>query len=87
MWAKVKAFCLHSATMAVTYVLGAVGLFFEFVDAVSNVSGSPDFANWMSQALKGDTVLLGRVMIGISILVAIARLRTILWYHKPDEDH
>lgn len=87
MWEKVKAFCLHSSTMAVSYVVGAIGVFFQLVDATSYIYNSDDFKNWMTASLGGDPVLLGRVMLVISALVALARLRSILgWGVKREKD-
>jgi len=87
MWQKLKAFCLHSVTMAVTYVLGAIGVFFQLIDAISYIYNGPDFRDWVSAAIGGDPILFGRIMLGISILVGIARLRSIMgWGVKKDED-
>jgi hypothetical protein len=87
MWEKVKAFCLNSATMAVSYAVAAIGVVFQLIDATSYIYNSDDFKNWITAALGGDPVLLGRVMLAIAGLVALARLRGILgWGVKKDED-
>ena len=73
--------------MAVSYAVAAIGVFFQLVDATSYIYNSDDFRSWLTSALGGDPVLLGRVMLGIAGLVAVARLRSILgWGMKKDED-
>ena len=86
MWQKIKAFCLHSVTMAVSYCLAAIGIFFQLIDGISYIYNGPDFTNWVSAAVGGDTVLLGRIMLGISVLVAVARLRSIMGWGVKKED-
>ena len=88
MWLKIKAFCLHSATMALTYFMAVIGLFFQVVDATGSIYNSDDFRAWVSSAVGGDMVLVGRVMLVTSALVALARLRGIMGWgsRKPDDE-
>jgi len=72
--------------MALSYILAAIGVLFQLVDATSYIYNSQDFRDSLSMALGGDPVLLGRVMLGISALVALARLRSILGWGVKKED-
>jgi len=72
--------------MAVSYGVAAIGIVFQLIDATSSIYNSDDFRNWLTAALGGDPKLLGRVMLAIAGLVALARLRSILgWGVNTDQ--
>lgn len=76
MWKKAKAFCLHSATIAWSYVLLAVGGLLQVIDASADIFGDPTLKDTISAAL-GDAKMTGRIILGISIVNIIARLRSL----------
>jgi len=78
MWARVKAFCLHSCTVAVSYVVAAIGIVLQFIDTLGLIVGDDNFKAELREALSTYPQILGWIMIGISVVVFIARLRSIL---------
>jgi len=76
MWDKLKAFCLHSLTVAWGYCLAFVGVTMQSLDAVADALGDPNLKDQISASI-GDAKMAGRVLLGISIVTIIARLRSI----------
>ena len=76
MFAKVKAFCLNSLTIAWSYLLAAFGLMLQLVDAAGDILGDPAIKDQVSVAV-GDPAWAGRVLLAISIITLAARLRSI----------
>ena len=76
MWCKVKAFCLHSLTVAWGYCLAFVGVTMQGIDTVADALGDPNLKDQISASI-GDARMTGRVLLGISIVTIAARLRTI----------
>jgi hypothetical protein len=76
MWSKLKAFCLHSATIAWSYVLLAVGGVLQAIDAAGDMLGDPGLKDQITAAI-GDARTVGRILLGISIVNIIARLRSL----------
>jgi hypothetical protein len=76
MFAKVKVFCLHSLTIAWGYVLAIVGSAMSIVDSIGDVLGDPGLKDQVSAAI-GDTRIAGRVLLCISIVTILARLRSL----------
>jgi hypothetical protein len=76
MWCKVKAFCLHSLTVAWGYSLAFVGVMMQGIDTVADALGDPNLKDQISASI-GDARTTGRVLLGISIVTIAARLRTI----------
>jgi len=74
MWAKVKASCLHSLTMAWGYCLAIVGAAMQGVDMLADALGDPNLRDQVSAAV-GDTRIVGRILLGVSIITIVARLR------------
>ena len=75
MWTRIKASCLHSLTMAWGYCLAIVGAAMQGVDMLADVLGDPNLRDQVSAAV-GDTKIVGRILLGVSIITIIARLRT-----------
>jgi hypothetical protein len=75
-WEKVKAFCLYSATIAWSYFLAFVGFAMQFVDASADIFNDPSFKDTV-HGLVGDSRTFGQILLGISIINIIARLRTL----------
>jgi len=76
MFAKAKAFCLHSLTIAWGYVLALVGGAMSVVDSIGDALGDPSLKDQVSTAI-GDARIAGRVLLGISIITILARLRSL----------
>jgi hypothetical protein len=76
MFAKLKAFCLNSLTVAWGYLLALLGLMLQLVDAAGDVLGDPAIKDQISVAV-GDPAWAGRVLLAISIITLAARLRSI----------
>ena len=76
MLAKIKAFCLHSLTIAWSYVLALVGGAMSVIDNIGDALGDPNLKEQVSAAI-GDTRIAGRVLLGISIITILARLRSL----------
>jgi hypothetical protein len=76
MWAQVKAGCLNSLTVAWSYCLAIAGTVMQAIDTISDALGDPNLRDQMSAAI-GDTKTVGRILLGVSIVTIIARLRSI----------
>lgn len=76
-FAKLRAWCLHSATIAWSYCLGIFGALAIVIDEAADLSGDPVLRDEISVAI-GDPRTTGRVLLAISLVTIIARLRT-LW--------
>jgi len=75
MWAKLKTACLHSLTIAWGYVLALVGGVMSLIDGVSDALGDPNLKEQISAAV-GDAKATGRILLVISIVTILARLRS-----------
>lgn len=76
LWARLKASCLHSLTIAWGYLLAAFGLLLQGADATADAFGDPSLKEQLAQAI-GDTRTVGRIMVGISVVTILARLRSL----------
>ena len=76
MLAKIKASCLHSLTIAWSYVLALVGGAMSVIDNIGDALGDPNLKDQVSAAI-GDTRIAARVLLGISIITILARLRSL----------
>jgi hypothetical protein len=76
MWARIKGCCLHSLTVAWGYCLAIAGAFMQAVDTVSDALGDPNLRDQISAAI-GDAKIVGRILLGISVMTIIARLRSL----------
>jgi len=76
MWARIKAGCLHSLTMAWGYCLACVGAVMQAIDTIADALGDPNLRDQISAAI-GDAKTVGRILLAVSIVTIIARLRSI----------
>ena len=76
MLVKAKAFCLNSLTIAWSYLLAVVGAVFQLLDALADAFGDPNLKDQLAAAI-GDTKTFGRILLGISIITILARLRSL----------
>jgi hypothetical protein len=72
MWVRLKALCRHSLTIAWSYCL-AIAM--QGLDALADAFGDPNLKDQISAAV-GDTKTVGRILLGVSVITLIARLRT-----------
>ena len=76
MWNRIKSTCLHSLTIAWGYVLAIAGGVMSMIDNIGDTLGDPGLKDQISAAI-GDAKLAGRVLLGISIVTILARLRSL----------
>ncbi len=76
MFAKLKAACLHSLTIAWGYVLALTGGVMTAIDNIGEALGDPNLRDQINSAI-GDTKVAGRILLGISIITILARLRSL----------
>jgi hypothetical protein len=76
MWTRIKACCLNSLTIAWGYCLAFTGAVMQAIDSVADALGDPALSDQISAAI-GDTKTVGRILLGVSILTVIARLRSL----------
>jgi len=76
MFAKIKAFCLHSLTIAWGYLLALVGGAMSVVDNMADALGDPNLKDQISVAI-GDAKTTGRILLAISVVTILARLRSL----------
>ncbi|MGY3234820.1 hypothetical protein ACVMAJ_001710 [Bradyrhizobium sp. USDA 4448] len=76
MLAKVKAVCLHSTTIAWSYCIALAGALASIIDDLADALGEPGLKDQISAAV-GDVKVTGRIMLAISVVTIIARLRTL----------
>ncbi len=76
MWARIKACCLNSLTMAWGYCLAMAGAAMQGLDSISDALGDPNLKDQISASI-GDARTAGRVLLGISVVTMIARMRSL----------
>ena len=76
MLGKLKAICLHSLTVAWGYVLAVTGGAMTAIDNIGEALGDPNLRDQINNAI-GDTRVAGRILLGISIITILARLRSL----------
>jgi hypothetical protein len=76
MWLRVKQFCLNSLTIAWGYFLALSGIVLQVVDNTADAFGDPSLKDQISAAI-GDPTTAGRILLGISVVTIIARLRSL----------
>jgi len=76
MFGRLKAICLHSLTIAWGYVLAITGGVMAAIDNIGDALGDPNLKDQINNAI-GDTRMAGRVLLGISIITILARLRSL----------
>jgi hypothetical protein len=80
MAARIKAFCLHSLTVAWGYLLASVGGMMAIVDNIGDALGDPALKDQVSAAIR-DARTAGRILLGISVITILARLRSVRKVH------
>jgi hypothetical protein len=75
-WSRVKAACLNSLTIAWGYLLAFAGAAMQAIDNVADVLADPALKDQISAAI-GDARTVGRILLGISVVTIVARLRSI----------
>jgi hypothetical protein len=76
MFARIKAFCLQSLTIAWGYCLALAGTAISFIDNIGDELGDPNLKDQIGAAI-GNTKIAGRILLGISIVTILARLRSL----------
>ena len=76
MFAKIKAACLHSLTIAWGYLLAIAAGVMTAIDNIGDALGDPNLRDQINNAF-GDAKVAGRVLLGISIITILARLRSL----------
>lgn len=76
MWARIKACCLNSVTIAWGYCLAVAGAVMQAADTIADALGDPNLRDQIAAAV-GDAKTAGRILLSISIVTIIARLRSI----------
>lgn len=76
MLARLKAVCLHSMTIAWSYCIAFAGALASVIDDFADTLGDPGVKDQISAAI-GDVKITGRVLLVISVVTIIARLRTL----------
>jgi hypothetical protein len=76
MWSRLKTFCLNSLTIAWGYLLAFAGAVMQAVDAIADLLGDPGLKEQISQSI-GDAKTVGRILLSISVITIIARLRSL----------
>ncbi|MBR0756615.1 hypothetical protein JQ604_30935 [Bradyrhizobium jicamae] len=76
MWMRIKACCLNSLTVAWGYCLAFVGVVMQGIDAIADVLGDATFKDQLAAAI-GDARTVGRILLVVSIVTIIARVRSI----------
>lgn len=73
---KIKTWCLNSLTIAWGYFMSFVGALLQLVDTIGDALGDPNLKDQISSAI-GDPKTVGRLLLGVSVITIIARLRSI----------
>jgi hypothetical protein len=76
MWTHIKACCLNSLTIAWGYCLAFAGAAMQAIDAIADALGDQNLRDQISAAI-GDAKTVGRILLGVSIVTIIARLRSL----------
>jgi len=73
---RLKSLCLHSLTIAWSYVLAFAGGAIAFIDNIGDALGDPTLKDQISAAI-GDAKTTGRILLSISVITILARLRSL----------
>jgi len=76
MWARIKACCLNSLTIAWSYCLALAGAAMQGIDSIADALGDPNLKDQISASI-GDARVTGRVLLAISVITIVARLRSL----------
>jgi hypothetical protein len=81
LWAKIKTVCMGSITMAWSYILSACGALLDNIEAIATALGDPNLKAQITSAI-GDPKTVGKIVLGIGIITAIARMKSIVMTKK-----
>lgn len=73
---NIKKACLNSLTIAWGYCLALVGAALQVVDVIADSLSDPEIGSQISSAI-GDPRIAGRILLGISLITIVARLRSL----------
>ena len=76
-WAKVKALGGNSLTIAWGYFMAVVGFVAQWIEPIGNMFGDPEIKTQITNTLQANPQVLGYVLMGISAVTIVARLRSI----------
>jgi len=76
MLARLKAICLNSMTIAWSYCVALAGALASVIDDLADLLGDPDVKDQIGAAI-GDVKMTGRILLAISVVTIIARMRTL----------
>lgn len=76
MLGKIKNACLSSLTIAWGYCLALAGTALQVIDYIADPLGDPEVRSQISSAI-GDPAIAGRILLGISVITIVARLRSL----------
>jgi hypothetical protein len=76
MWRRIKACCLNSLTIAWSYCLAFAGAAMQGLDSVADALSDSSLKDQISASI-GDARTAGRVLLGISVITMIVRLRSL----------
>jgi hypothetical protein len=76
-WAKVSAIGGHSLTIAWSYLITLIGGLGSAIDIIGPMLGDPDLKQQLTDALAMNPKVLGQVLMAISIVTIVTRLRTL----------
>ena len=76
MLGKLKKACLNSMTIAWGYCLALAGAALQIVDYIADPLRDPDLRDQIGAAI-GDSRIAGRILLAISIITIVARLRSL----------
>lgn len=75
-WSRGKAACLHSLTVAWSYLLAAVGAALEAISQLGDAVGDPALKQQIADAI-GDTTMAARALLAIAAITFLARIRSL----------
>jgi hypothetical protein len=75
-YAKAKALCLNSLTVAWGYLMAFGGVVLTGIDVIGDALGDPNLRDQINQAI-GDTKTAARVLLIASIATILARFRSL----------
>jgi hypothetical protein len=76
MWTRIKAWCLNSLTIAWSYLIAFAGAVLQAVDSVADALADPGLKEQITAAV-GDPKTVGRILLFISVVTILARLRSL----------
>jgi hypothetical protein len=76
MWGRIKTCCLNSLTIAWGYCLAFAGAALQAIDTIADALGDPGLRDQISMAVD-DAKTVGRILLGISIVTIVVRLRSL----------